>query len=308
MTAKVVETQNQKPRTCGLVMPISAIGEYTEKHWADVADILKESLADTEFTVELVSDANDIGVIQKRIVQNLYDSDLIVCDVSAKNPNVMFELGMRLAFDKPEIIVKDELTSYSFDTAPIEHLIYPRSLHYQSMQAFKKKLRDKAIATFEASLKPAYTTFLKHFGEFVVASIDAKPISKDDFLLREIGDLRREVAELARSYKQGATELQRGDLPRYFHKEDPVFDYEVPAALKKVWDRKPARARTLVSVARQFLINKQASPTDLANPDSENFKKLQYEFTRDLHGTDAITADRYAAIVQALVEAGESLE
>jgi len=32
----------------------------------------------------------------------------------------MFELGLRLAFDKPAIIVKDDNTSYSFDTAPIE--------------------------------------------------------------------------------------------------------------------------------------------------------------------------------------------
>jgi hypothetical protein len=71
--------------------------------------------------------ADDIGVIQKRIVQNLYSSDVIVCDVSGKNPNVMFELGMRLAFDKPTLIVKDDKTDYSFDTGIIEHVPYPRT-------------------------------------------------------------------------------------------------------------------------------------------------------------------------------------
>jgi hypothetical protein len=35
---------------------------------------------------------------------------------------------MRLAFDRPTIIVKDDLTTYSFDTSPIEHLEYPRDL------------------------------------------------------------------------------------------------------------------------------------------------------------------------------------
>jgi hypothetical protein len=64
-------------------------------------------------------------VTQKRIVQNIYDNEMVICDVSAKNPNVMFELGMRLAFDKPAIIIKDDKTNYSFDTAPIEHLEYP---------------------------------------------------------------------------------------------------------------------------------------------------------------------------------------
>ena len=44
------------------------------------------SIPDPQFSVRLVSTADDIGVIQKRIVQNLYDDAIIVCDVSAKNP------------------------------------------------------------------------------------------------------------------------------------------------------------------------------------------------------------------------------
>jgi hypothetical protein len=33
-----------------------------------------------------------------------------LCDVSGKNANVMFELGLRLAFDNPTIIIKDDKT------------------------------------------------------------------------------------------------------------------------------------------------------------------------------------------------------
>ncbi|MBQ0946609.1 hypothetical protein KAK07_25005 [Ideonella sp. 4Y16] len=192
-------TSNAKTLKCGLVMPISAIADYSEVHWQEVCAIVKEALAASDFSVELVSDSNEIGVIQKRIVQNLYDCDLVICDVSAKNPNVMFELGMRLAFDKPAIIIKDTATTYSFDTAPIEHVLYPRDLRYQAIQAFKQKLLEKALATYEASKKPDYTTFLKHFGEFVVASIDTKPVSKEDFILEELGELRSAVRELARA-------------------------------------------------------------------------------------------------------------
>ncbi|WP_198526736.1 hypothetical protein, partial [Xanthomonas sp. SHU 308] len=163
---------DSKALRCGLVMPISAIDGLPESHWDELRAIIKEALADTGFTVELVSDSNEIGIIQKRIVQNLYDNDIVICDVSAKNPNVMFELGMRLAFDKPAIIIKDDKTNYSFDTSPIEHLQYPRDLHYHAIQAFKVKLRDKVHATYEASKGAEYTTFLKHFGQFVVAKLD----------------------------------------------------------------------------------------------------------------------------------------
>jgi hypothetical protein len=104
-------TGDPKTLSCGLVMPISAIDGCTAEHWSEVKSIIieaVESITDPIFSVRLVGDADDIGVIQKRIVQNLYSSDIIVCDVSGKNPNVMFELGMRLAFDKPTVIVKDE--------------------------------------------------------------------------------------------------------------------------------------------------------------------------------------------------------
>ena len=205
-----MDSESQK-LTCGLVMPISQIGNYTEQHWSEVLLLIREALADTDFSVDLVSNANDVGVIQTRIVQNLYWSDIVVCDVSAKNPNVMFELGMRLAFDRPAIIIKDDATSYSFDTAPIEHLTYPSDLRYGSIQTFKQKLREKVVATHASAKNPNYTTFLKHFGKFVVAEIETKPVSKEDFIVEEIGALRSEVrgltmAMLQRIFVQTPTE------------------------------------------------------------------------------------------------------
>ena len=97
---------------CGIVMPISPIDGLTAEHWAEVLSILKDAIKNTGFEPNLVSDADDSGIIQKRIIHNLYSNELVVCDVSAKNPNVMFELGMRLAFDKPTII---DSISYYFD-------------------------------------------------------------------------------------------------------------------------------------------------------------------------------------------------
>lgn len=196
--------ESVKQKRCGLIMPISGIDGYLASHWEAVFSIIKEALSETEFFVELVSDSDEIGVIQKRIVQNIYDNEIVICDVSAKNPNVMFELGMRLAFDKPAIIIKDDKTNYSFDTAPIEHLEYPIELNYHKIQVFKLKLRDKVVATFEASKRADYTTFLKHFGHFVVADIEEKKVGKADYLLEAVGELRSEVRSLAKRLDLGS--------------------------------------------------------------------------------------------------------
>ena len=175
-------------KTCGLVMPISSIDGCNEAHWIEVRGILSEALQGLDLSVKLVSEAETAGVIQGRIINNLYLNDLVICDVSCKNPNVMFELGMRLAFDKPTIIIKDSVTDYSFDTGVIEHLTYPRDLHYHQIQTFKLLLKDKV----QASLKPrspSEKTFLEHFGSFVVAKIDQKPIGVEDFVLKSLEEI-----------------------------------------------------------------------------------------------------------------------
>jgi hypothetical protein len=180
----------QRP-LCGIVMPISAVDGCSEVHWAEVLDIVQAAADAAGFEANLVSSADDVGIIQKRIIQNLYDNPIVLCDVSGRNPNVMFELGLRLAFDKPTLIIKDDKTSYAFDTSPIEHLEYPRDLRFARIVEFKERLAEKIQATHQkAQTDKHYTTFRKHFGEFKVAAVDTKEVSSQEFLLEEIKEIK----------------------------------------------------------------------------------------------------------------------
>ena len=185
---------------CGIVMPISAHDGCPAEHWAEVKNILTEAIASIEtpeFSIKLVSDADDIGIIQKRIIQNIYTSDIIVCDVSGKNPNVMFELGMRLAFDKPVVLVKDDKTDYSFDTSIIEHITYPRDLRFTHIVDFKNKLAVKIIGTYNKAIsEPDQSPFLKNFGRFTVANLDETTVSSDRLLLDLVEEVRSDVRRL----------------------------------------------------------------------------------------------------------------
>lgn len=184
--------------TCGMIMPISALDGCPEAHWKDVREIFESAIEDANFEPQMVSDADDIGIIQKRIIQNIYNNPIIVCDVSGKNPNVMFELGMRLAFDKPTIIVKDDKTEYSFDTSPIEHLEYPRDLRFPKIVDFQGKLSEKIQGTHEkATTDQNFTTFLKNFGSFSVPSLETKEVSKEDYIIEELNNLKSLITRVA---------------------------------------------------------------------------------------------------------------
>lgn len=188
----------EEREVCGIIMPISSIDGCSENHWKEVYGIISESIKDAGYKPNLVSYSDDVAVIQKNIVQNIYENSIIVCDVSAKNPNVMFELGMRLAFDKPTIIIKDDMTSYSFDTSPIEHLTYPRDLRFTRIVEFKKALTEKIKATMEkAKSDRHYSPFLGSFGKFTVAKVETTEVSKDDYIIEELNDLKKMFRNLS---------------------------------------------------------------------------------------------------------------
>lgn len=200
-------------KVCGIVMPIGAMPGCPETHWAEVRSILDDAITNAGFTPNLVSDGTDVGVIQKRIVQNLYDNPIVVCDVSQKNPNVMFELGLRLAFDKPTIIVKDDDTSYSFDTSPIEHLTYPKDLRFAKIVDFKAKLAEKIKGTSEkAAGDQSYTTFLGHFGTFIVAKLDKKEVPEQEYVLQELRNLSASIRRIEARSGAGVSDA---DQKRY---------------------------------------------------------------------------------------------
>lgn len=197
--AQTTGDEDLKP-TCGVVMPIANFDPYPPGHWADVLKIIGEAASMANFSARLVSDSPEVGVIQKRIVQNLYDDQIVVCDVSGRNPNVMFEMGVRLTFDKPTIIIQDEITSPPFDTSIIEYLTYPSDLNYYSTIEFKSKLAGKMSATFSKSKSdPNYSTFLKHFGEFRASQISTQEIPGYELLIKQIDGLRDEIRSARRA-------------------------------------------------------------------------------------------------------------
>jgi hypothetical protein len=65
----------------------------------------------------VVETANRQGsdVIQSTIVNDLLEAELVIADLTDHNPNVLFELGVRIAEDKPVVLVKASGTGRIFD-------------------------------------------------------------------------------------------------------------------------------------------------------------------------------------------------
>lgn len=225
--AKAKPATGEKPK-CGIVMPIAAMDGYPAQHWIDVKEIISEVAEAADMDANIVSYTDEATVIHKTIIQNLYSNEIVVCDVSGKNPNVMFELGVRLTFDKPTVVIKDDSTNYVFDIGIIEHLTYPRDLHYQTIVGFKEKLRSKILATLDKFEKDAENaSFLGHFGVQIVTGLHTQEITPEKFIIESISELTREIRVLKKEVARvptGSNQNQRntgGQKLIYFTSEEP---------------------------------------------------------------------------------------
>jgi hypothetical protein len=57
----------------------------------------------------------DTDIIHHTIINQLLNAELVIADLTDHNPNVLFELGIRLAKEKPVVLIKSKDTGPIFD-------------------------------------------------------------------------------------------------------------------------------------------------------------------------------------------------
>ena len=105
-----------QPLVCFVAMPFSEKTEqYAPGFFTEVfASLFKPAIEAAGFEVRTArSQGSDL--IHSTIVNGLLDADLVLVDLTEHNPNVLFELGLRIAEGKPTVLVKAIGTNPIFD-------------------------------------------------------------------------------------------------------------------------------------------------------------------------------------------------
>lgn len=119
--AKPEKADDSTP-VCFVIMPFVEHDEdrYPAGFFKEVLDSLLTP-AITKAGLQ-VRTAHRLGsdLIQSTIINELLAADLVLADLTEHNPNVLFELGMRIAEDKPVVLVKAKGTGPIFD---VDHIL-----------------------------------------------------------------------------------------------------------------------------------------------------------------------------------------
>jgi hypothetical protein len=113
-----------------------------------------------------VKTANRQGteMIHSTIVNEIIDADLCICDLTEHNPNVLFELGMRLGHDKPVALIQAEGTARVFDVDNVLRVFpYKKELWRTTVEKDRPDLTAHIKATWaNRDSNESYYKLLRH--------------------------------------------------------------------------------------------------------------------------------------------------
>lgn len=135
-------------------MPISDAEGYDKGHFTRVYEhLIKPAIEQAGFKPDRADDTSKANYIVVDILQKILACDIAICDLSSRNPNVFYELGIRQAFNKKTVLIKDGKTAMPFDISGIRTLPYSESLRIDEVKKDIPNIIKCISETYEADTK-----------------------------------------------------------------------------------------------------------------------------------------------------------
>lgn len=217
------EVQNNKK--CFIIMPISTPDGYSENHFKQVYDtIIAPAVRKAGYEPYRVDDDRICDSIIDKILHNLVECEMAVCDLSSRNPNVMYELGIRQAYGKKVVLIQDEKSQPIFDVSAINTVFYNSRRIYEDVIASQNNISEAIISTAkEDSISLMSIANMRPATIEVQSENDDKQIS-EKLLLSILSTVRRlEQSQVMQSRKLNVP-ITSNDyiLARYFDLQNDI--------------------------------------------------------------------------------------
>lgn len=140
--AEIAQPQGaQEEKTCFVMMPISDTEGYREGHFSEVyEELIVPAVSEAGYQCKLATSTSSAHLIQLEVITQIATAPLCICDLSTNNPNVLFEYGLRQAFDLPTVLIKDDITRRIFDLSGFRDIEYDHTLRIANITSKRKEI------------------------------------------------------------------------------------------------------------------------------------------------------------------------
>ena len=203
---------------CLIIMPMSEKGKYPEKHFEHVYEqIIKPAVESEGYEAYRVDDDKISNSIIAKIFKAAQTCPMAVCDLSDQNPNVLYELGLRQAYDKPVVLIKDDITKEIFDVSGINTMEYRSDRVYENVEADREKLKQAIKAT-----KAGEAYSIAQIARVESVAIVSDNVGTDETIGILLKSILKDIKELKKNVTEGNPKLDKN-----VDRESMLFEYDL---------------------------------------------------------------------------------
>lgn len=135
----------ESEKKCFIIAPIGAKGSEERKHSDRVLDhMIGPVLKKRGYEPIRADKIGEPGIITHQIINHIINDDLVIADLSWKNPNVFYELAIRHAIHKPIIQIIREDEKIPFDVSTSRTISF--TVFVDCLESFKSQLEEQIDA------------------------------------------------------------------------------------------------------------------------------------------------------------------
>lgn len=209
------EVDEAKPKTCFVIMPIADHPDYEPGHFNRVYEhLIKPACIKAGLVPKRADDSKASHMIMFDILKKIMDCDMAICDLSSKNANVFYELGLRQAFNKKTILITDGREKAPFDIAGFRYVTYSASLRVDSVET-EIELINEMLTETESAPEDDVNSIVKLL-KIKPAHVDPVQLNQNESVIFNMfTKLQDKIENLASIQSRGNLDFKTTTIPSY---------------------------------------------------------------------------------------------
>ncbi len=203
-------------KKCFVIMPVSATKSCTESEWNGIYEhMIKPAVTGSRLGYNCERSKPMTGAFIRDILDGLNRADVVIADLTDRNPNVCYELGIRHTLKKRTILIAQNIEDVPSDLQSYWVVTYKKDLTGAS--EFKKRVReilremqkdpeksDSPVADFLGIKNIYISSYEKSANLKKLAAL----ISELSYNIHSVDDVLEEVAKSEQSRKKNKSHFR----------------------------------------------------------------------------------------------------
>ena len=187
-------------KQCFIITPIGGDNDPIRRHIEGIIDAVIVPALGEKYNIVVAHRIYEPGLITQQVIGEVCKADLVIANLTNRNPNVMYELSFRHSLGKPAITIAEKGTQLPSD------IVMERTIFYENDAKGVLELREKIVSAeneidFSKKAGPIYDVLAQINAEDqVLDGLRKEKSDKEtdafDLIIRKLNSMEQDIKKI----------------------------------------------------------------------------------------------------------------